>query len=710
MNQKVGINVAATADTSQVEAAINALGQKIAQANRVQYNPIGPQSVDDVKKLNAALNEMVRVQEGLRRRLKATGQQATPITQWDWGRMYPHAASRGTAMQGAFEGVFGNRFTPPPAGPGGLGGGSGVPPPRGPGGGNGSPGGPGGGAPGGGGGLPGMAAQTAQAGLRAMGPIGGVAAGALGTGMSAGFGAGLAGLIGGVVALGVGKFVGAAMENIDKAERNSTDYDILKRVLGDVNVSFSTLKGVVTGSADQLKITYAEAGRLGTQFAKLSNLSGEQAKTIGDELEIGVGTSRAFGLDPAQGVGVMGQMRGLGVTQNTQDSRRFALLIGETIGKSDAFAKSGDVMEAIAGFASSQTRSSMNAANVAGYAGMYSSMLGSKQPGMDAEGTAGLLNKINANLTAGGGKGEASQFFTGVVGHRMGLDSFQTQVMRENGAFATNDQSFGNRSAYSRYMGGSGPGGNATFLSETRKEIERQYPGSSADAKKNRAMAFANHATGGNLGQAMSILNLQPHEMGEMQDFAGDLTKMNSSGIANLSKARYGSASERAALRNEYLGRKGGDAISSGDRDALNGAGSDSDLKRVLSNIALKYDQEQTAGSYARDSKNLLDNVKVALADKLVPLTQDIRAGILYLAGAGSKKTGDEVLKDIEGTESEGRRRNIKNRFDSDVQALAKKTKDDIGALKPGPVVNEKWWQDADKKRRSGNWSPDDQK
>ena len=56
--------------------------------------------------------------------------------------------------------------------------------------------------PGGGGG--GMGTQVAQAGLSALGPAGGVAAGALGTGMSAGFGAGLMGLLGGMLALGVG--------------------------------------------------------------------------------------------------------------------------------------------------------------------------------------------------------------------------------------------------------------------------------------------------------------------------------------------------------------------------------------------------------------------------------------------------------------------------------------------------------------------------
>ena len=112
MNQKVGINVSATADTSQVEQAINALGQKIAQANRVQYSPVSQKSIDDVKRLNAALSEVLKTQAGLRQRLKATGQESSPFTDWDWSRMYPHSASRGVAMQSTFERVVGpGRFS-----------------------------------------------------------------------------------------------------------------------------------------------------------------------------------------------------------------------------------------------------------------------------------------------------------------------------------------------------------------------------------------------------------------------------------------------------------------------------------------------------------------------------------------------------------------------------------------------------------------------
>jgi hypothetical protein len=98
--------------------------------------------------------------------------------------------------------------------------------------------------------------------------------------MSMGFGAGLAGLLGGLGALAVGKLASAAVENLGKAEDNAVALDRLKRTLGDVNVSFGALKAAVDGTAESSRITYAEAGKLGTQYARAGNLSGGE---LGEE-------------------------------------------------------------------------------------------------------------------------------------------------------------------------------------------------------------------------------------------------------------------------------------------------------------------------------------------------------------------------------------------------------------------------------------------
>jgi hypothetical protein len=535
-----------------------------------------------------------------------------------------------------------------------------------------------------------------------MGPAGGVAAGAVGTGMSAGFGAGLMGLVGGMVALGVSKFVGAVMEKIDQAESNAVDYDKLKRTLGDVGVSFGSLKTIVTSAADNLKITYTEAARLGTQFTKLANLSGRDHRTLGDELGVGVGLSRSFGLDPSQGVGVMGSMRGLGVTRDVQDSRKFALLIGETIGKSGAFAKADEVMGAIAGYAESQTRQSLGGANVSGYAGMFAGMVGSGIPGLDPSGAGALLARLNSSISGGGAMGEASQFFSGKIGARMGLDVFQQKVLREQGAFGTSDSAFSRDSVYGRYMGDQGPSGGQTNLSAQLAALKGDY----GSDKGMLAMATANHL-GVSTSQAMALHMIDPMQMGEMQRYG--LKNMNGAGIGNLSKALYGNEGDRQYLKEQYLGRTGADALHGSDRMALEGAKTDPELKQALANIASKYDQERTQGSDIRDSKNLLDNLKVAMADKLVPYTQDIRAGVLFLAGKDKHMTGDDVQRDIERQESQSRAKNIQGRYGNDISAAEAAGAAKISGLRPGNMMAEPWWEEARKKKRSGDWSDADE-
>lgn len=641
MAQKLGVEVAADLDTSDVEKKINALGQKIAQANRTQFTPISVSSKKDLEDMLKMFEHLRVIQGDLNRRMKATGQENTPVLNADWDKLYVNPAVRARKMRDAFRYATGVDL----------------------GGGEGSGGGGGGGrqSP-----FPGMATGVVQSGLRATGPAGGVAANALGTGMSAGFGAGLMGLLGGMLALGVGKIVGSAMEKMEQAEDNAVALDRLKRVLGDVNIAFDGLKSVVDAGAYNLKITYAEAGRLATEFAKLGNLTADQHVQIAEELKTGVGFSRGFGLDPSQGVGFMGQMRGMRITTDAQESRKFALLIGETIGKSGAFAKADEVMEAIGNYATMQTRNSMGVANVGGFAGMYSSMVGSGIPGLDPAGAGSLLMRINSSLAAGGAKGEASQFFSNTVGQGMGLDAYRTQILREGGAFATKDEAFGEGSVYASYMGSAGASGSSTWMEESIAKLRRQY----GNDPMALAQATANHF-GIGMRQAMAILKIKPNEMGALQSYAGDVTKLSGSGIANLTKVVTGSASDRAGVAQSFLGR---DDVSAGDKERLRNVmenGSEERQKQVLAELIASKDQERTQGSDIRDSKNALDNIKTSLADKLIPITLEMRHGIMAIAGVGkSGVTSDDIMKKVLGAESEGRVRSIRGEHDPIVDKL----------------------------------------
>jgi Phage tail lysozyme len=654
MTNKIGIGVEAQFDTSQVEQKINALGQKVAQANKVQYAPVSVKTVDDLNKVTKQFDQLLKIHTELQKRIKATGQNGRGLADLDFDQLYPDASVRNRQMRKVMEYTLGGVFSPLPGGGGGPGGPNRPPPVV-------HPPAPGGG--GGGGGGPGMGMQVTQAGLRAFGPAGGVAANALGAGASSGFGAGLMGLLGGMLALGVSKIISSAMEKVTQAENNNVAYDRLKRTLGDVNVSFDALKAVVNASADNLKITYEEAGRLGEQFAKMGNMRADQMPSLAGELGVGVGLARAFGLDPSQGVGVMGQMRGLGITKDVQESKRFALLIGETIGRSGAFAKADEVMDALAGFAQQQTRSSLGAANMSGYAGAFSALVGAGVPGLDPSGAGALLARVNAALTGGGAKGEASQFFTAQVGASLGLNPLQTQVLREGGAFATNDEAFGGGSIASRY-GMRGPGGNKTYLQASLEMLRRQYGGNPGLL----AQATANHL-GISMRQAMAMLSISPNQMGEMQKYA-DLGTLSASGIGNLAKVRFGSAGDRQAIARNLLGRND---ISAEEKARIAGAGADdAKLKEVLSSIVASHEQERTMGSDIRDSKNALDNIKTAIADKAVPLLNEMRHGIMYLAGKG-EMGADQIMRKVIDADSASRAKAIEGRFAPELEELRKK-------------------------------------
>ena len=636
MANKVEIDVGAKLDTSQVAQQINAWGQQIAQASKTQFKPVSPESLRDVQKMVQAMNQLLLVNGDLAKRMAGTNQKGMP---WDlnYNRMYSDPNSAVRQMRKHFEYVVGrghfsaSRGLDPTGGPGpmpGAAGGSGdgnKPPP-----------------------------WWQQVGRPVVGqlPGGGIVGGAVSTGMSAGFGAGMMGLLGGILALGVGKAVGAVMDGVDAAEQNAIALDKLKRSLGDVNVGFEQLKTVVRGGSDMAKIGYPEATRLVSEFVRAGNIKNSEFGGLGSDLAFGVGFSRSLGLDPSQGMGALGQVRGVGYTGNQSEDRRFAALIGEAVGKSEAFAKADEVMDAIAGFVVMQTRQGLTRANASGFAGAFAALVGSGMPGMDPAGAAALLGRVNASLTGGGSKGEASQFFSAIIGQKMGLDPFQTQVLREGGAFATIDNTFGGGSPFGKYVGKPGGGaGGQTWLGATLGALRSYY----GKDKRMLAMATANHL-GVSMRQAIAMLEMDPKQMGELgADF--DLTKMNDTAIGNLAKVRYGKDSDREAIRQSLMGRKD---VSDADKVVI-----EKGDRKALEQMVAKYGQESTQGSDIRDSKTALENIKIAIADKALPLFQAMRDGIVWMAGGGNK-TALQIAEEVKKLDYRDKESAVRGRFGKD--------------------------------------------
>lgn len=656
----------------QINSAIKKMGDAVAKANGQKFEPFALQGKEDLNYFIKQSEKLLKIQTELKNRMDKSGQGGKNPFMADWSSLYLNESTRVRRMQealvfmgGTFEDVP-RPGKPQPSRPGR------TPPPPPP---KQNP-------------WAAQGGRIAQAGLNAAGPVGGVAANALGTGMSAGFGAGLMGLLGGLGALGLGKLVGGAMENLDKAEQNNIAYDRLKRTLGDVNVSFGGLKTILESSGNNLAITFDEAAKLGTQFAKLANLSDDQYRQLGTELSTGVGFSRGFGIDPSQGMGFFGSMRGVRVTGSDMESRRLAVLIGETIGKSKAFAKTEEVMDAIDSYATQQTRLAMTGANISGYAGTFSALAGSGIPGLDPAGSAGMLGRINSALMNGGARGEASQFFSSMVANRMGLGPIQMAILREGGAFATNDQMFGSGSAAARF-GIGGPKGNTTFLQDTLGTLRSKYqdPGL-------LAMATANHL-GIGINPAMALLSIEPNQMGTLQNGLAasgvDMSTLNSSGISNLAKVFTGNAGDRASVAQSLLRRTGDQALSAAEVDRLQsamGSGDEEQQKRILAELVSSRDQERTTGSDIRDSKNLLDNIKTAVADKLIPLVTEMRHGIMAIAGVGKDgETPASIQERVIRAEFDDKANQIRQRYQSKIDMQRKfyieAQRDTMGT--PGP-------------------------
>ncbi len=627
MSIKIGIDAQFNdADVKREIDAINAqlqkLGETVAKSSGMSFNPITLQDKDDLKYFLQMSEKLMKVQGGMRSQMQKSGQGNKNPLFANWGHMYLNEQTRMKRMQEMlvfFGGEF-NRPAPPAPAPK-----PGTPPANPPG--NNGPH------------LPdnpwfrqGM--RVLGTGAQSFGPLGGVVSGAVHDGAAGGFGAGMAGLLGGVAALGVSKLISSVMEKVGDAQTEAILNDQLMRRLGGTT-SFDALRSGVRVTANDLGMSFNETQALTSQYASSANSADGEA--LPQEVMTAGRFGRGFGLDPTVSANFFGSMRNLRVTNNDQGARKLGVLIGETIARSGAFAKSDEVMQAIASFVDTQTRLSLAPANVIGYTGAFSALAGSGIPGLDPSGAANLLGRVNSALMVGGAKGEASQFFTSMVAERMGLDPLQMAVLKEGGAFATTRQMFGKDSAAGRY-GMRGPQGDQSFLSATLDTLRSKYrdPGL-------LAMATSNHL-GIGMNQAMALLDINPNQMGAIQENLSrlnvDMGTLDAGGIRDISGIAGATDTGLQDIANKMLSRTGKGALSKDENALLTDAmktaaqsGDTTQLRDLLTVLAAQKGQMETDGSKTRDSIAQVGNVMQEYAAKSLPLMNDARAALLFLAG-----------------------------------------------------------------------------
>jgi soluble lytic murein transglycosylase-like protein len=636
---------------AQISEQMTKLGQVVAAANKIKFNPVTPGAVAELKQMQNQFNELKRVSGSLRERLKATGQSDTSFGDIDWNRMYHDKAMAQRKMSQAYNHVTaGTRYALPLGTPGLNQGGRGAPdhPPQHQGG-------------GGGGGFQSMAGQVAGAGLRAAGPVGGVVANAAGAGMSGGLGAGLFGLLGGLAALGIGKGVGAIKNKVDAAGQEGIGYDTLKRTLGDVNVGFNALRASLRAASNNIDVTFEESQKLGSEFAKISGISKITPKELGDEVSVGGGFGRSFGMDPSESNQFFAQMRAFKVTESTGDSKRLAVMIGEAVGKSGSFSKADEVLQAISSFTASQSRSGLAGANAVGYAGTFSGLLGSGVPGLDPQGAAALLSRVNSSIASGGAAGEAGQnYLFSALGRKNGLDPIQTAMLQQQGAFGTGRMAFGKGSLYSQFSKKFGGGVSGAAASSDETNLSAILAKTQKDYASNPSLMLNATARllGVNENQAMALHTIAPHKLNSMTGRMGrlglDMNGLSSTGISALSNIESGGKETLAAQVDALRQHK--KSLTNDERQRLDGAlagGDPEKLKDILTELTYSREQEQTEGSKTRESIQQVDKTFQEYATKLVPLANDMRNALVFMAGGGKMGAGgiNAAMKKIDQDE-----------------------------------------------------------
>ena len=661
MSIKIGVD--AEFDSGSVKKEIDAinaqfqkLGETVAKASGMSFNPITLQDKADLDYFIKQSEKLMKIQGGMRSQMQKSGQGNKNPLFANWGHMYLNEQTRMKRMQEMLV-FYGGEFSPttpkPPANPPSVPGGGNTPP-RNP--------------------WVNQGLRVINSGARSFGPMGGVFSNAINDGAAGGFGAGLAGLVGGIAALGIGKLVSGVMNKVGDAQNEAIMSDqLLRRLSG--RTSFDALRGGIRFAADDLGISYNEGQTLAAKYARSAGVN--DGALIPGELMTSGRWSRGFGLDPDSGVNFFGSMRNMRVTNSDQDMRKLGVLIGETIARSDAFAKSDEVLQAISGYVETQTRLSLTSANVSGYAGTFSALTGSGIPGLDPAGAANMLSRVNSALMSGGARGEASQFLTSRVANRMGLDPLQMAVLKEGGAFATNNQMFGAGSVAGRF-GMHAPAGGQTFLSATLDELRQQYRGQNPGLL---AMATANHL-GIGMNQAMALLQINPNQMGAIQSNLSrlnvDMGTLDAGGIKDISTIAGASGAGLQDIAARMMNRTGKGALTGEEKDRLKQAlaGGDQDkLRDLLVVMAAQKGQIETEGSKTRDTIARTGNIMQDYASKSLPLLNDSRAALLFLAGkqgAGGPQALRNWALDAEHQEN---LKAIEAKYPN-VAALAKKMQD----------------------------------
>lgn len=589
-----------TGQIEQVRDALNNLGRDAQGAGKIKFEPINSVSLENVKKMRAEFEAIVKMSPGLKKALDSSGQGGKSFDEVRWGKVWTDDKQRrehaATLLRRLAPKSVTDNETPS------------VPRPN---------------------DRPGAVPSPGTGGWRragfgaAAGIAGGVASQIGGIGGGAASGALAGGLAGGPIGAAVGGLAGAItslLGAIGEARDIAVGLDTLKRTLGDTNVSFKDLQDSTRSLADEYSLADTEASALTKRYASLSG-SGKDVGALRNEVGVGVGFSRSFGLDPAAGVGFFGQMQGMGITHGADDSKKLALLIGESVAKAGDLPRLGDVLAGLTRFMEGASRTSLTNPNSAAWLSRFAGLENSGLAGMDPTTAASIIGSIDGSIRQGGITEAGKNFMNGSLQRDQGLNTIQAAIQLEGGAFGTGRSTFGADSPMSRFyarFGGGSPlnswSADESNVSVLQRNLVKQYKGKPPELMLD---AFKN-TFGTSYGQSAAWMASDPRQndsmLKRMQRLGINWKDVNASGVSKMSQIE------------------------------ANGSLSETDKDSQIRKAAANY-QEDTVGSEARRASIDGSNAMIRVATEGLPMLSSIQAGVLKLAGMDALSPQKAALK-----------------------------------------------------------------
>jgi hypothetical protein len=645
---------------NKITQSMNKLGSAVAQNQKQKFEPVDVKLMArDLALINKQFQQTLSLSAQLRNALKVTGQNGLHLSQIDFTKLSsdPRVAQRmrdraflhsvrGTALDPtAYNEVDDQGNIIPQGGSGGAGaggggagggsaggGGSGRRPRGGKGGGEGGEGSEGGGSW--------WTRRPEKLGTAAALAIGNGIGGTAGNMLTAGIAGGPMGALLAGVTAAVGKGIEWASQGMDQAKARNLDLDALKRSMGDLGVSFGSLSDASWKAAEGLGMANGEFVKLESQANAASGGAYRTPEDLAGATRSGVEISRAYGLDPAQGVGFVSGMQRLNERQNNKE---LAVQLAEAITNAQGKATPGEVMQYMQNFAAAQNRFNSGTVDLSRWSNAFGTLL---QGDMTADHAASIMGQANSSMQQMGGT-EASKNFT-MQAFRT-LDPVRAGMRAEGGLFGNG---LDNRDI-AGYMSRHGvtdwesldKGPSGTNFGVIRDAFDNAYAGRGRYGREMELDAEKNYFGLRSYADTAAFMNMSDSDhdgIGLVLKNAGmklgDVREGGLQAIAGISKA--GSFEDL-----DKLYRSGPDAIrdrkdmSQSDLYSLDRAekgGNFQEFQNELVRVLAGKGQEDTQATIQRGIDATLTDIKTKIGDSLLPMTNTIMQGIIKLAGLGS--------------------------------------------------------------------------